>query len=120
MPSETTIEVTGKVLLNLPDGTSMRVQPGPYGKGISFVPVLPKGVRKPSTPTAPGSGKRGRKPRPSTVALRELLAKHVRSGDLWSAKKYTDWVLDRDESISLAVARQVVYRERRLAEMDLE
>ncbi len=109
------IELNGKLELSLPDGTSVVVQPGPYRKGISMTPVVPDQPKPRRIPTAPGTGKRGRKPRQVTVDLRDLLDKHLSKGAVKDPKYYVDFVLDNDDDISLAVARQIVYRERRVA-----
>lgn len=104
------IEMSGPMLLRLPDGITYRVRPGPYGKGISVVPIMP------SAPAgAAGLGRRGRKPRPSTVALRRRLAEDVKGKRLREPRDYVKWLLKQDDDVSLAVARQVVYRERRRA-----
>lgn len=101
------IKLEDSLELELPDGSVVRVQPGPYKKGISVVPL--------SHGTLPaGDGKRGRKPRPGTVKLRTRLAKDAEAGNVAPAKDYVKWLLAEDPEISLSVARQVVYRERRL------
>lgn len=105
-------EMSGPMLLRLPDGITYRVRPGPYGKGISVTPLVPRST---SPTPATGSGRRGRKPRASTVALRQKLADDVKKGRLHEPKAYVRWLLKQDEDVSLAVARQVVYRERRRA-----
>ncbi len=109
------IELTDNLELVLPDGSAVRVRPGPYGKGISVIPVLPRLPRTPSTRRGPssGGGKRGRKPRASTVKLREKLAKDHGTGGVKEPKSYVKWLIQQDTDISLATARQVVYRERR-------
>lgn len=101
------IRLEGAMELELPDGSIVRVQPGPYRKGISMVP-LTGGSRSPL-----GSGKRGRKPRPGTLKLRTKLSHDAKSGKLGPAKNYVKWLLQEDPDIQLSVARQVVYRERR-------
>ncbi len=109
------IELTDNIELVLPDGSAVRVRPGPYGKGISVIPVLPKAPRAAASNRAPGvgGGKRGRKPRASTVKLREKLANDVDRGGVKEPKIYVKWLIQQDNEISLATARQVVYRERR-------
>ena len=105
-------EVSGPLLLRMPDGITYRVRPGPYGKGISVTPLMPANG---AAPRPSGTGTRGRKPRPSTVALRRRLADDVRKGDVAAPRDYVKWLLKQDDDVSLAVARQVVYRERRRA-----
>lgn len=101
------ITLDGALELELPDGAVVRVQPGPYKKGISVVPIQ-HGTGAPA-----GNGKRGRKPRPGTVKLRAKLAKDAKGNKVRPAKDYVKWLLSEDPEISLSVARQVVYRERR-------
>ncbi len=102
------IQFNGPLELELQDGSIVRIQPGPYGKGVSIVPLS---IEKPRA--GPGSGKRGRKPRASTVKLRKKLQRDFLSGSVRPAPEYVRWVTQEDPGISLAVARQVVYRERR-------
>lgn len=105
------VRLQGPLTLELPDGSQVKVRPGPYGKGIAIVPV--NGTTKASTPRQPGV--RGRRPRPGTVALREQLNRDAKAGRLKDNPFYVKWILQRDEGLSLAVARQIVYRERRRA-----
>jgi hypothetical protein len=110
-----TIKLDGPLTLELPDGTLMRVRPGPYGKGVAFIPVT-------SAQHGAGSdaqGKRGRRPRPGTVALREQLMRDAKAKRLRSSGHYVKWILARDDGLSLAVARQIVYRERRMVEASI-
>ena len=107
------IELTGNLELALPDGTVVRIRPGPYGKGISVVPLLPRAPR--AGGARPGGAKRGRKPRPSTVKLREKLARDVKADNVKAPRDYVKWLLQQDDDVGLATARQVVYRERRAA-----
>lgn len=110
------IELTDTIELVLGDGSVVKVRPGPYGKGISVIPVPPAPPKRGGVPRKPGGGgPRGRKPRPSTVKLRERLAKDAAKGNVDKAPVYVKWVLSIDPDISLATARQVVYRERRAA-----
>ncbi len=109
MGDEETVRLQGPIVLELPDGSRVRVRPGPYGKGIAIVP-LENGQRA-SLPRQPGV--RGRRPRPGTVALREQLSRDAKAGKLKENPHYVKWILQRDEGLSLAVARQIVYRERR-------
>lgn len=92
----------------LPNGESYRLRPGPYGKGIAVAAIKSAASRTQTHAT----GKRGRKPRASTVALREKLTKDQSAGKLGSNRHYVQWLIAKDETISLSVARQVVYRER--------
>lgn len=103
------IPLHGPLELELKDGSVVRVQPGPYGKGVSVVPLK---LMKPSAGL--GSGKRGRKPRPSTVKLRKKLDRDANRGAVKPAPEYLKWLVKEDDTISLPVARQVVYRERRV------
>ncbi len=102
------VEVTKSLDLVMPDGLTYRVRPGPYGKGISVTPIVPKVQATPHTP-----GPRGRPPRASTVRLRKILQADADSHQLKPAKEYVDWLLRNDSTIGVQVARQVVYRERR-------
>lgn len=102
------IPLKGPIELELQDGSVVRIQPGPYGKGVSVVPLK---LKRPSA--GPGSGKRGRKPRPSTVKLRQKLDRDAGRGAVRPAPEYVKWLVKEDDTISLVVARQVVYRERR-------
>ncbi len=104
------IKLTDGMVVELPDGSRVRLRPGPYGKGIAIIPL--GGSRK-ATPGPRTPGQRGRRPRPGTTALREQLARDVKSGKLKDNQHYVKWVLSRDDGLSLAVARQIVYRERR-------
>ncbi|MGB1586817.1 MAG: hypothetical protein ACPHID_07225 [Thermoplasmatota archaeon] len=93
----------------LPSGEQYRIRPGPYGKGIA-VAALATGTPRTKTEA---TGRRGRKPRASTLALRERLERDAGKGKLQDNRQYVKWLMGRDDTISLAVARQVVYRERR-------
>lgn len=104
------IELTDPIDLVLADGSQVRIRPGPYGKGVAVIPLgggkrTARGVAQP--------GQRGRRPRPGTVALREQLERDAKAGRLKDNQHYVKWILDRDQGLSLAVARQIVYRERR-------
>lgn len=103
------IKLDGPLTLELPDGSLMRVRPGPYGKGVALIPVSGNH----SSNSTNGTLSRGRKPRPGTVALREQLARDVKADRLAPTGHYVKWILQRDDGLSLAVARQIVYRERR-------
>lgn len=103
------IPVDSGIHLRLPNGERYFVRPGPYGKGIAVVPVEGPTAK----PKGPSTGKRGRKPRESTVKLRKRLERDADKGRLGDNRQYVKWLLDNDDTISLAVARQVVYRERR-------
>lgn len=115
MPSPgTRIQLTDRIEVELRDGTIVRISPGPYGKGISVVPVLPRGARLPANPrngVPHEPGKRGRKPRPSTVALRERLDSDSKAGKLREPPQYVRWLIDKDAGVGLPMARTVVYRE---------
>jgi hypothetical protein len=98
--------LTGKLDLALPDGSVMRVQPGPYGKGISVTPL---------TRAAAGHSGKGRPPHPSTLALRERMARDKAAGRLRSASEYVAWVSSQDPKAPRAGLQQTVYRELRVA-----
>lgn len=105
MAKETeTTPLVGKMDLSLPDGSLVRIQPGPYGKGISVTPL--------GRPSARAAGK-GRPPRPSTIELRERLAADHAAGRLRAASDYVDWVAARDPKASRTGLQQTVYRELR-------
>ncbi len=110
---EEPIKLTDGMLIELPDGTRVRLRPGPYGKGIAIIHVA-SGGKTPAGPRVPGQ--RGRRPRPGTTALREQLARDAKARKLKDNQHYVRWVLARDDGLSLAVARQIVYRERRKVE----
>lgn len=107
--------LTAPLLLELRDGSLVRIAPGPYGKGIAVVPVAPRlgnGRGKRPAGAAPREpGKRGRKPRPSTVKLREKLEREHKSGKLADPPTYVKWLINEDEEVGLPMARTVVYRE---------
>ncbi|HUR62527.1 MAG TPA: hypothetical protein VM286_09220 [Candidatus Thermoplasmatota archaeon] len=94
----------GKMTFELPDGSLVRIQPGPYGKGVSVTPL--------GRPSGPSQGK-GRPPRPSTLELRERLAADQAAGRLRPATEYVDWVAARDPKASRTGLQQTVYRELR-------
>lgn len=64
-----------------------------------------------ATPSVREPGKRGRKPRPSTIALRERLDVDHKAGKLRDPPTYVKWLIDRDDDIGLPMARTIVYRE---------
>lgn len=109
--------LTSPIVLQLRDGSLVRIAPGPYGKGIAVVPLLPRGaaaVRRGRRSAADGPrepGKRGRKPRPSTVKLREKLEKDHKGGKMLEPPAYVKWLINEDEEVGLPMARTVVYRE---------
>jgi hypothetical protein len=107
------IPLTTPMVLQLRDGSLVRIAPGPYGKGIAIVPLGGRGngVRKPARDGPREPGKRGRKPRASTVALRERLEKDSKAGKLSEPPAYVKWLIDKDEEVGLPMARTVVYRE---------
>lgn len=100
--------LTGKLTLSLPDGSLVRIQPGPYGKGLSVTPL-----GRPGSPRAGGGGGKGRPPRPSTLELRTRLAADSSAGKLRAAREYVEWVAARDPKASRAGLQQTVYRELR-------
>lgn len=103
------IELEGPLDLALPDGSAVRIRPGPYGKGIAVVDI-----KQHSHDTSlDGDGRPGRKPRESTVRLRHKLRQDKASGDLRDNTHYVRWLLALDSEVGLAVARQTVYRERK-------
>ena len=106
--------LTGPLVLQLRDGSLVRIAPGPYGKGVAVVPLPSKGGARPSRAASDGPrepGKRGRKPRPSTVKLREKLEREHKAGKLSQPPVYVKWLIDQDEEVGLPMARTVVYRE---------
>jgi hypothetical protein len=98
------LALTGKMDLSLPDGSIVRIQPGPYGKGLSVTPL---------SRAAPGASGKGRPPRPSTLELRERLAADKAAGKLRAARDYVEWVSARDPKAPRAGLQQTVYRELR-------
>jgi len=106
------IALDGVLELTLPDGSAVRVRPGPYGKGISVIPVG-GGAPRTRTPRAPGTGSRGRPPRPSTVELRTMLAKDAGAGHLKDAVHYLDWLAGKEPKVKRTTLQQTVYRELR-------
>lgn len=104
------IELKDSLEVSLPDGSLVRIRPGPYGKGIAVIPIDGKDTAR--VETVPTGG-RGRRPRASTVALRDLLSTDKKDGRDRPNQEYVDWMLAQDETLSLPVARQIVYRERR-------
>lgn len=115
MPRQvSTVPLTGPLLLQLKDGSLVRIAPGPYGKGVAVVPIpskLPRGASPAPRRRGPTGAPRGRKPRPSTVALRERLEKDHKAGKLLEPPQYVKWLIEKDEDIGLPMARTVVYRE---------
>ncbi len=107
--------LTGPLLLQLRDGSLVRVAPGPYGKGIAVVPLPGPGAaargKRPAQDGPREPGKRGRKPRASTVKLRERLEKDHKGGKLSEPPVYVKWLINEDEEVGLPMARTVVYRE---------
>lgn len=105
--------LSGPLLLQLRDGSLVRIAPGPYGKGVAVVPIAGRGApargRRSDAPREPG--KRGRKPRASTVALREKLEKDHKGGKLSDPPAYVKWLIEKDTEVGLPMARTVVYRE---------
>jgi hypothetical protein len=105
------IKLEDRLELELADGSVVRVQNGPYGKGIAIFQLSGASASRAKGPKTPG--KRGRKPRPSTVALRQKMGDDQMSGGLKKAQQYVRWLLERDGRIGTAFARAVVYRELR-------
>lgn len=108
--------LTGPLVLQLRDGSMVRIAPGPYGKGIAVVPIASRGNGNGRRRAAPHEGprepgKRGRKPRASTVALREKLEKDHKGGKVSEPPVYVKWLIEKDEEVGLPMARTVVYRE---------
>lgn len=109
-----TMPLNAPILLQLRDGSVVRIAPGPYGKGVAVVPIPQKAPRNaPATPRrrGPTGAPRGRKPRPSTVALRERLEQDHKGGKLREPPQYVKWLIEKDDEIGLPMARTVVYRE---------
>jgi hypothetical protein len=110
--------LTSPLVLQLRDGSLVRIAPGPYGKGIAVVPILPRAAagngrrgRRAASDGPREPGKRGRKPRPSTVKLREKLEKDHKGGKILEPPAYVKWLINEDEEVGLPMARTVVYRE---------
>jgi len=106
--------LTGPLVLQLRDGSMVRIAPGPYGKGIAVVPMGVRGngrTRRAGADVPREPGKRGRKPRASTVALRERLERDHKSGKVSEPPVYVKWLIEKDEEVGLPMARTVVYRE---------
>lgn len=111
--SDAPTALTKPVTFQLRDGSLVRIAPGPYGKGVAVVPLNARGQtpRKAAPDAAREPGKRGRKPRASTVQLREKLDKDHKGGKLLDPPTYVKWLVDRDDEVGLPMARTVVYRE---------
>lgn len=111
--SESPTVLSKPVVFQLRDGSLVRIAPGPYGKGVAVVPLNARGqtVRKPTADLPREPGKRGRKPRASTVQLREKLDKDHKAGKLLDPPVYVKWLVDKDDEVGLPMARTVVYRE---------
>ncbi|MEA3189753.1 MAG: hypothetical protein QOD77_335 [Thermoplasmata archaeon] len=106
------MELQGVLELVLKDGTSVLVQAGPYGKGVSIVPVRPRVAGRARREGA-GTGKAGRPPRPSTLELREVLAKDAASHKLHPASHYLEWLVGKEPKSKRTTLAQTVYRELR-------
>lgn len=111
--SESPTPLSKPVVFQLRDGSLVRIAAGPYGKGVAIVPLNARGQpnRKPAAGGLREPGKRGRKPRASTVALREKLDKDSKAGKLLDPPVYVKWLVDKDDEVGLPMARTVVYRE---------
>lgn len=107
------IPLSTPLVLQLRDGSLVRVAPGPYGKGIAVVPLggRTNGGKRPARDVPREPGKRGRKPRASTVKLREKLEKDHKAGKIAEPPVYVKWLINEDEEVGLPMARTVVYRE---------
>ena len=93
---------------------SLRAAEGYVRRGFAVVPIPQKASRAaPAAPRrrGPTGAPRGRKPRPSTVALRERLETDNKAGKLKEPPQYVKWLIEKDEEIGLPMARTVVYRE---------
>lgn len=89
--------------IELPDGGVYEIRPGPYGKGVAVVPLH----------DGADSAPQGRRPRESTLALRRRLQSDAAKDQVAAPQDYVQWLLAKDPDVSVSVARQVVYRERR-------
>ena len=111
--TDTPVALSKPVVFQLRDGSLVRIAPGPYGKGVAVVPLNARG--QPTRRAAPAGprepGKRGRKPRASTVALREKLEADHKASKLRDPPTYVKWLIEKDEDVGLPMARTVVYRE---------
>lgn len=110
-----TLQAGQSMDLALKDGSVFRISPGPYGKGISIVPlgtVEAGAFRSAVRPSPVPGGPRGRKPRPSTLDLREKLNhdNNLKSG-LKTPVEYVQWLQERDPEVGVPMARTIVYRE---------
>lgn len=109
VPDVPRIDLEGLLDLALPDGSAVRIRPGPYGKGIAVVHIR-QHVRDADLG---GEGRPGRRPRASTVRLRHKLRQDKAGGSLRDNPHYVRWLMETDPEVGLAVARQTVYRERK-------
>lgn len=103
------VDLDGPLDLALPDGSAVRVRPGPYGKGLAVLQIRDHV----QDVALDGDGRPGRKPRTSTVRLRLKLRQDKAEGQLRNNPHYVRWLMELDPEVNLAVARQTVYRERK-------
>ncbi|MGB1585979.1 MAG: hypothetical protein ACPHID_02905 [Thermoplasmatota archaeon] len=96
------IEWTEDITLVMPDGGRYLIQRGRQNKGISLLPVEDQETY----------GK-GRPPNPSTVRLRERIARDAEAGQLEEPKVYWEWLVQHDPRITVSSAKQITYRELR-------
>jgi hypothetical protein len=95
--------------IRLQDGVVMRLAPGPAGKGLSITVVQQPRAGPRKQPQE--RGKRGRKPRTGTLALRERLRSDHAAGQLAKGRDYVQWLQRQDAGIGLPLAKTIVYRE---------
>lgn len=111
--SKERIELKGPLDVALPDGSTVTIRPGPYGKGISLVP---RGAATGRANPRTGSGNgRGRPPRPSTLELRALLQKDAAGAGLKPAAHYIEWLVAKEPKVGRTTLQQTAYREIRAA-----
>jgi len=103
------MELTGPVDVGLPDGSTVTIRPGPYGKGLSVIPRASRGAR--SVPRRAGTGSRGRPPRPSTLELRTMLQKDAAGAGLKPAIHYIEWLVAKEPKVTRTTLQQTAYRE---------
>jgi hypothetical protein len=107
------IRLEKELEVELPAGSVVKLRPGPYKKGIAVVPISSGGAGPNANGT--GGGRSGRKPRAGTVRLRGRLQKDVQQSSVQKPKVYVEWLMGIDPGLSVSSARQIVYRERRIA-----
>ncbi len=118
MSEKKRMTLTEPMQLELKDGTIVEIKPGPYGKGVAVVPVIPRQALRGHNPYiesgVPRDG-RGRPPRQSTVELRKMLKDDGEAGAIQPTSHYVEWMLSVDNDVAETTARSIVYRERRAA-----